>query len=108
MKGRERNIRCFAFWRMTKRYVLNKYVITGVVFAVMLTFCGENSVVQRRQRNKQIRAMESELQNSHRAAEQRKQDLQSISSDREALERFARETYYMHADNEQVFIINEE
>ncbi len=91
-----------------RRYVLNKYVITVLVFAFMLTFCGENSIIDRVQRKQQIRVMEAELKNYQDEAAQIKANIEAIQGKSEALERFARETYYMHADGETVYIIEED
>ncbi len=88
-----------------KPYVLNKYTLTCIGFAFVLTFCGEHRLYRRAERARQIRAMETELQQLKDAAAQAKEDIRAIQGKPEELERFARERYYMHADNEQVWVI---
>ncbi len=90
-----------------KHYLLNKYVLTCAIFAVVLTFCGEHSLVKRIERASQIHAMEKELEECKTEAEQYRKDIQAIQGKPDEIERFARERYYMHADNEQVFVIEE-
>ncbi len=90
-----------------KRYLLNKYALTCFVFAVVFTFCGEHSIIKRIERASQIRAMERELENYERESEQYRKDIQAIQGKPDEIERFARERYYMHADNEEVFVIEE-
>ncbi len=91
-----------------KRYLLNKYVLTCAVFAVVLTFCGEHSLIKRIERAAQIRAMEREVENYNAESEQYRKDIQAIQGKPEEIERFARERYYMHADNEEVYVIEED
>ncbi len=91
-----------------KHYLLNKYAITCAIFAVVLTFCGEHSILKRVERASQISAMENELEDYQRKAEQYRKDIQAIQGKPDEIERFARERYYMHADNEEVFVIGNE
>ncbi|MBR1929260.1 MAG: septum formation initiator family protein [Paludibacteraceae bacterium] len=92
-------------WSFSRKYVLNKYILTCVVFAVILTFCGEQSLVVRTRQARQIRALQHELEESRKQIEQYKKDLKELQSSTENIERFARENYYMHADNEDVYIV---
>ncbi len=98
-------LKLFAY---AKRYLLNKYVLACVIFAVVLTFCGEHSVVKRVERASQIRAMEKELEEYKTEAEQYRKDIKAIQGKPDEIERFARERYYMHADNEEVYVIDNE
>ncbi len=91
-----------------KKYVLNKYVITCCFFAIMLTFCGEHNLINRVQHARQIHAMKAELEEYQKQTEQRRKDIRAIQGKPDQIERFARERYYMHADNETVFVIEED
>ena len=90
-----------------RKYLLNKYLLTCLVFAVILTFCGDYSLVGRIRRARQISAMQEEVDAYKQQTEQLKHDIQEVSSSPENLERYAREHYYMHADNEDVYIVEE-
>ena len=90
-----------------RKYLLNKYIITCLVFAVVLTFCGDYSLIGRVKRARQIDSMQEEVEAYKKQTEQLKKDIEEVSSSPDNLERYAREHYYMHADNEDVFIIEE-
>lgn len=95
-------------WLNIRKYVLNKYLLTCAVFAFVLTFCGDNSLVNRAKRAKKISQMEAELSDYRQQTEQYKSEIQKLNANRDNLERFAREHYYMRQDNEDVFLIEED
>ena len=94
-------------WAWLRRYVLNKYVLTLAVFALILTFCGEQSLLKRAQRAHEISEKEDELRAYRQAIEETNAQIERMNASTENLEQFAREQYYMHADNEDVYIVNE-
>ena len=87
------------------KYVLNKYLLTCLAFGLILTFCGEQSLIVRARQDRQIRALQRELDESKRQIEQYKSDIKELKSSTENIERYARENYYMHADDEDVYIV---
>ncbi len=91
-----------------RKILLNKYTITCIIFAVLLTFCGEHSLIQRAQHARQIRAMEAELEGYKAETEQHRKAIKAIQGKPDQIERFAREKYYMHADNETIFVLEED
>ncbi len=90
-----------------RKYLLNKYLLTCLIFTVLLTFCGEYSLIGRIRRAHQISEMQEEVESYKKQSEQLKKDIQNISSSPDNLERYAREHYYMHADNEDIYIVEE-
>lgn len=99
------HLQWIGIWNWTRRYVLNKYVITVCVFGVILTFCGEQSIRSRIRRNAEIRQKEAELDSYRRRIRATKAQMDKMNASTENLEEFAREQYFMHADNEDVYII---
>ncbi len=93
---------------LLRKWVLNKYVITLVIFLFMLAFFGENSWIQQIKNARQISGLEEELDNYLQEAARYRQDIQTLQGSEENLERYAREHYYMHAPNEDVYLIDEE
>jgi len=94
-------------WNWVRRYVLNKYVLTLLVFAIVLTFCGEQSLLHRIERAHEISEKEEELAGYQRAIDETNAQIERMNASTENLEQFAREAYFMHADNEDVYIVNE-
>ena len=96
-----------SIWLWIKKYVLNKYVLTLLIFAVVLTFCGEQSLLNRVQRAHEISEKTEELDAYRQAIDETNAQIERMNASTENLEQFAREQYFMHADNEDVFIVNE-
>jgi len=94
-------------WNNVRKWLLNKYVLTCVVFALILTFCGEQSLINRARRSVQIRELKREKEECKRQSEQYRHDIDLLENNTDSLERFAREHYFMHADGEDVYLIEE-
>lgn len=90
-----------------RKRVANKYVITCIVFVFILTFCGEQSIVNRIKYASQIRTLKQEKAKYIRQTEQYKRDIDLLEHNTDSLEKFAREHYYMHTDGETVYLIDE-
>lgn len=95
-------------WKGLRQYVLNKYVLTLAVFAVVLTFCGEQSLLRRAERAHEISEKESELEAYRNAIKETNAQIERMNASTENLEQFAREQYFMHAENEDVYILSEQ
>ncbi len=87
------------------KVLLNKYFLMGFVFLVWICFIDTNNVGQYirtritlRQQQRQIEFYKKEISNMDRKLEQ-------LRSERDSLEKFAREEYYYHQDGEDVFVI---
>ncbi len=91
------------FWKVIK----NKYVAATLIFLLFFLFLGENNV-------RVIHRLKHELNDLNKEARLLEQDIQqdsleavSLFGDKEALEAYGREHYYMKRDNEDIFIIKE-
>lgn len=93
-------------WQKLRKYLINKYAITLYIFALLLLFMGENSLIQYIQRAKKIRAVEEQLATTKENTLEAQSVLQTLDNT-DSLERFAREHYRMHAPNEDVYIVEE-
>lgn len=89
-----------------KRYLLNKYVIAILVFAIVLLFVGEQSILRDIQRGKQIHEVKEQLADTKQQIRECDATMQSFQST-DSLERFAREHYYMHTPDEDVYLVEE-
>jgi len=94
-------------WLFARKYLINKYVLTIAIFATVLTFCGEQSVLNRIQRAHEISEKEEELKEYREGIRRANDQIDRLNESTENLERFAREQYHMHADNEDVYIVDE-
>ena len=91
-------------WQKLRKLLLNKYAITLFVFAVILIFVGEHSLLQYVKRATKMRAMQEQLEITQQEIEKAQRVLESLDNT-DSLEQFARETYRMHAPNEDVYVI---
>lgn len=94
-------------WVYIRKYMLNKYVITCLGFAVMLTFCGRQSFIHQIGQERQIRELKKELKGYQNQREHYREAIDELQSTPEQLEKYAREHYYMHAPNEDIYLIEE-
>ncbi len=93
-------------WIGLRRYVVNKYFITFVVFAVVVTFMGDQSLINRIERAFQIRELRHQRDSYRQAIEESRHELNNLTN-RDSLERFAREQYFMSAPGEDVYVIED-
>lgn len=93
-------------WAVIKRYLLNKYILTLVVFGLIMFFVGDQSIRVRLRKAHQIRELETQRDIYQNAIDDAQKQLQTLSS-RDSLEKFAREKYLMHQPNEDVFLVPE-
>ena len=86
-------------------YILNKYVIASAVF-VFVMFTNEDYNNKTRYANAQkIKKLEAEIRYYQEETKKNKEKLDLLQSDKENLERFAREQFIMKKDSEDVFVV---
>lgn len=93
--------------KVISKVVFNKYVVVFVSFAVFVTFFDNHSLIHRWETRRRIVEMEKELkfyQGEIKLNSQKKKELQS---DKENLEKFAREHYFMKRESEDIYIVKE-
>lgn len=88
-----------------RKYLLNKYVLTLLVFAVVFVFVGDRSLIHRIQLERKIRTTQETIQQKRADIIQSQKTLQTLQ-DTDSLERYAREHYGMHTSNEEVYLID--
>ena len=81
---------------------LNKYTISLVCFIVWISFFDRNDLFTQGKLKKAIIELEDQKREFYSLYEEAKHERDLLKSDQE---RFAREKYFMHKDNEEVFII---
>ncbi|MDL2281531.1 septum formation initiator family protein [Parabacteroides sp. OttesenSCG-928-G06] len=92
-----------------KKYLswINAYWLVSIVFLVLTFTAGDSSLYMRYQYDEKIRSLEKEIKAYQEEIDVNREKLNSLQTDREGLERFAREEYFMKKANEDVFIIKE-
>ena len=95
------------FIEIIKHWFLNKYVLTLLIFAVVLTFCGPHSLINRAQNKKKINNLERQIESYEKNIEINNRKINELESNQENLEKFAREQYLMKEDGEDIYLIDE-
>jgi cell division protein FtsB len=82
----------------------NIYVLVLTIFAVWMLFFDTNSYLIQRELDKEIKKLEKQKEFLKKEIEKDKETIKKLNNP-EALERFAREQYYLKKDNEEIYII---
>ena len=84
---------------------INAYwLVTIVFFALTFAMC-DSSLYKRYTYDEKIRSLEKEIKHYQKEIEINSKKLNDLHTDKEGLERFAREEYFMKKPNEDVYII---
>lgn len=92
-------------WGYIRRH---KYLITVGTFLLIIGVLDENSLIQRFSHHTEIRALKSEIQRYKKQYDRDSRLLKEISTNPEALEKVAREKYFMKKDNEDIYVFEED
>ena len=87
---------------------INKYTITLTIFAIIIIFIDDSSLIDRYKAYQEKRELQKEKARYEESIKKDQEFLDAIQSNPEALEKFAREEYKMKGEGEDVYIINEE
>lgn len=91
-------------WQKARKWLLNKYSITLYVFAVLLLFVGEQSFINQFSRAREMRKVRETIEAVRKETADSERVLRSLEHV-DSLERFAREKYHMHEENEVVYVV---
>ena len=86
---------------------VNTYVVVIAVFLFITFVVGDSNLYKRYVYNEKIRRLEREIRHYKKAIEADRHKLEDIRTNREGLERYAREEFSMKRPNEDVYIIEE-
>ena len=94
------------FWTYIRVRKWGKYVVTILLFLAIFLFIGDQSLIRSIRRHREIRQME-EQRDMYRAGTEEAQREILLLHNKDSLERYAREHYYMHNADEEIFLIEE-
>jgi cell division protein FtsB len=95
------------FWSVTFPVLRNKYAITILVFIVWILFFDQNNLMNRFSSIKKLKKLEKEKIYYKNKIQEDQKRIKELTSDKNDLEKFAREKYLMKKDNEDIFVIIE-
>jgi len=91
-------------WSYIRRH---KYLITILAFLLIIVFLDENNLVQRAKYRQEISTLKSEIKKYQIKYEEDTRMLKELMDNPEALEKIAREKYFMKRQDEDIFIFEE-
>jgi cell division protein DivIC len=86
----------------------NFYIVTGLCFLVWMLFLDSNDLISRFKLGAKLRNLDREKAYYQEKIADVEKDRHELMTDRELLEKFAREKYLMKKETEDIFIIQEE
>jgi cell division protein FtsB len=86
----------------------NKFFLVTIAFAVWMIFFDKNDLFSQYKYHQQLSKLEQEKEFYIEEARKVSKDLDELTSNREKLEKFAREKYLMKKPDEDVFVIVKE
>ncbi|MCK4748316.1 MAG: septum formation initiator family protein [Bacteroidales bacterium] len=87
------------------RSLRNKYLMAVLVLLIWLLIFDRNSLIDRVKYIRTRQDMEDEKQYYIERIDEDSRRLTELKTDRDNLEKFAREQYYMKKENEDIFVI---
>ena len=95
------------FVRLAWPWAKNKYVLTISVFAIWMLFFDQNNMVDRMKMSSEIRQLEDDREYYLQEIQKDSTRLHELTTDKENLEKYAREQFLMKKKNEDVFVVIE-
>jgi len=87
------------------RVLLNKYFIVSFIFLVSIAFFDQNNVIVWAKTRIKLQSQRSQIEYYRREIESTKQRMEQLSSQKDSLEKFAREEYMFHESDEDIYIV---
>lgn len=87
------------------KWVLNRYIITIVLFIVWLVFFDENNLVSQLQARGELNKLRAEKKYFSDKIDDYTFQLNALDTDPGFVEKYAREHYYFSKENEDIFVV---
>ncbi|MBI9069793.1 MAG: septum formation initiator family protein [Salinivirgaceae bacterium] len=95
------------FWNITFPILRNKFVLTLLIFGVWILLFDQNNLLDRFYEMKSLKALVEEKAYYSNKIQEDQRRMNELESNKDDLEKFAREQYLMKKDNEDVFVVVE-
>ncbi|HZY82523.1 MAG TPA: septum formation initiator family protein [Cyclobacteriaceae bacterium] len=86
----------------------NFYVVCGILFLVWMTFLDANDLITRFKMSSKLGDLEDEKEYYNQKIVEVEKDRNELMTNKELLEKFAREKYLMRKESEDVFVLVED
>ena len=86
------------------KILINRYFIASFIFILVLLVFEDTNIFQLNRMNKQLYSLKKENSNNKILIQEVKDKTKLLRTNKQALIKFARETYYMKKEDEVVYI----
>ena len=95
-------------WKKILPYIKNKYILTSILFFLWILIFDSNNLINRMQKINNLKQLQKEKIEYIEQIKTDSRKLEELITNKENLEKFAREQYLMKKENEDIFIILDE
>jgi len=85
-----------------------KYALVTLIAVLLIGFIDENSVWHHIQNKQRISELQDEIKRYSDLHQRNKDQIKLLDSDPKAMEKIARERYFMKADDEDIFMLSDD
>ena len=83
-----------------------KYIVVALIAVVLIGFVDENSVWNHMRNKQRISDLEDEIEQYNERFREDQEKIRTLDSNPKAIEKIARERYFMKADDEDIFVLS--
>jgi len=80
-------------------------IIASVIFLVIIIFLDSNNIIRWSSEIIHVHNQEKTIQEYKRKIKETDEQLESLSNNKDSLEKYAREKYFYHKQDEEIFIV---
>ncbi len=91
--------------KQLRRIFTSKYLITGIAFAVWMTFFDRNDIPLQLSRMRELNKLKQNEKNMAVLIDNTQKESELLKTNPETLEKYAREKYLMKKDNEDLYVV---
>ena len=85
-----------------------KYIVVALIAVVLIGFVDENSVWNHMRNKQRTSDLEDEIEQYNERFREDQEKIRTLDSNPKAIEKIARERYFMKADDEDVFVLSDD
>ncbi len=96
-----------AVWVLLKSFKPLKYIIVIVLAILLIGFLDENSIWSHLRNKEHMGELKSEIEQLNQEHARNQEQIKLLDKDPKAIEKIARERYFMKADDEDIYVLKE-
>lgn len=85
-----------------------KYALVTLIAVILIGFVDENSVWHHFQNRQKISELQDEIKKFSAEHQRNQEQIRKLDSNPKAIEKIARERYFMKADDEDIFVLSDD